>query len=302
MKPVPLLIAIALLPALFGGGSRLYAQGQRALPEAADGIGVDQKVGDRIPLDVVFDDDKGNRVVVTELFDGKRPVVLSFNYSNCPQLCVVQLNLLASALQQIDLMPREDFLVVSVGIDPNEQISRIAEVKRKFVAAYGKPSTADGIRFLRGNRENIERLADACGYRYKYLPDQKQFSHPAAFIFLTPDGRIARYLDGLSGDLDKTLQPALVEAGEGRIGSVFDKFMYFSGCYLYDPATGKYASQAMGLVRIGGLITVVLLVVTLVPYWFFRRGEPKGDDEQQESTTPKARDRLVGGASPFIGN
>jgi protein SCO1 len=276
MKLVQFLFSIALLPALLAGERSLVAQIQRDLPEAAEGIGVDQKVGDRLPLDVIFDDDKGNRVLVSELFDGKRPVVLSFNYSNCPQLCIVQLNLLASALQQIDYLPGEDFVVVSVGIDPNEQISRIAEVKRKFVAAYGKPSTADGIRFLRGNRDNIERLADACGYRYKYLPDQKQFSHPAAFIFCTPDGRIARYLDGLSGDLDKTLKPALVEAGEGRIGTIFDKFMYFSGCYMYDPATGKYASTVMGLVRIGGLITVLLLVVTLVPYWFFRRTEPAG--------------------------
>ena len=143
-----------------------------------------------------------------------------------------RLNNLASALQTIDLVPGRDFRIVSVSLDPNEQIRKLADTKRNYVVAYGNMDSADGWHFLRGSRENIREVTEACGFKYKYVADQNIYSHPAAFIFCTPDGRIARYLDGLSGALDRTLKPALIEAGEGRVGSVVDRLMYFAGCYV----------------------------------------------------------------------
>lgn len=271
MRIPRLTIALTLGWILLVSGSVAVAQVTQGLPKVAEGIGVDQRVGETLPLGLDFDDDKNNQVFVDDLFDGKIPVLLSFNYSDCPQLCVVQLNNLASALQQIDMIPGRDFQIVSISLDPNEQISKLADTKRNYVVAYGNTKTADGWHFLRGSRDNIVKMADACGFRYKYVPDQKIYSHPAAFIFCTPDGRIARYLDGLSGELEQMLKPALMEAGEGKIGTVVDKFMYFAGCYVFDSATGKYSQKAIGLMRIAAAGTVLVLLVGIAPYWIRRK-------------------------------
>jgi protein SCO1 len=272
MRFQKLTFAITLGWILLVSGSGVVAQVTQGLPKVAEGIGVDQRVGDTLPLGLDFDDDKNNQVFVDDLFDGKIPVLLSFNYSDCPQLCVIQLNNLASALQQIDMLPGRDL-----------QISKMADTKRNYVVAYGKPETANGWHFLRGSRDNIEKMADACGFRYKYIPEQKIYSHPAAFIFCTPDGRIARYLDGLSGELERTLKPALMEAGEGKIGTVVDKFMYFAGCYVFDSATGKYSKKAIGLLRLAAAGTVLVLLIGIAPYWI-RRKSMAGKNSKSEDT------------------
>ncbi len=285
-----ILLALSLLGGWMLQSGDAVAQISRGLPKVAEGIGVDQRVGETLPLELDFDDDHNNQVFLNDLFDGRLPVLLSFNYSDCPQLCVVQLNNLASALQYIDLVPGRDFRIVSVSLDPNEQIKRLADTKRNYVVAYGNLESADGWHFLRGEPEKIRKLADACGFRYKYVPEQKIYSHPAAFIFCTPAGRIARYLDGLKGELEKTLEPALVEAGQGRVGSVIDKLMYFSGCYVFDPDKGVYTKSAMGLMRVAAFGTVLVLLASLVPYWIRRHprtSAPTGDE------TPETNDRRI---------
>ncbi len=246
------------------------AQVLQELPQVAEGIGVDQNLGAELPLHLEFDDDENNRIRLGELFRGDRPVLLSFNYSNCPQLCVVQLNNLAAALQQIDLIPGKDFDIVSVSLDPTEASRQLRETKRKYVVAYGDTKTSDGWHFLRSDKQTIKQLADVCGFRYKYIPEQRFYSHPAAFIFCTSDGRIARYLDGLDGQLESSLKPALMEAGRGEIGSLVDKVIYFAGCYWFDPTTGQYSLAAISVMRLAGAVTVVVLLVTLTPYWFRR--------------------------------
>lgn len=265
---------------------------QKELPEVARGIGVTEQLGERLPLQLQFEDDQNRFIKIGQLFGKQRPVLLSFNYSDCPRLCVVQLQNLASALQHIDLVPGKDFEIVSVSIDPTEQSKQLAETKAKYVAAYGDLKSADGWHFLRGSKANIGELAKACGFQYKYIPDQRIYSHPAAFIFCTSDGRIARYLDGLDGELDKVLQPALIEAGEGKIGSLVDRVKYFAGCYVFDPTTGKYSISAIRLMRLAGLTTVVCLAVGIAPYWLRRkyRNHGKLSDNHSDTQTTASED------------
>lgn len=251
------------------------------MPEVAKGIKVDQKMGARLPMDLAFDDDHNNHIRIRDLFDGKKPVLLSFNYSNCPRLCIVQLNNLVAALNKINLLPGKDFTIVSVTLDPNEQIDKLHETKMKYLASYGKMETEGGWRFLRGDGQTIRKLADACGFQYKYIPDQRIYSHPSAFIFCSPDGQICRYLDGLDGELNTSLKPALMEAAEGKIGSLADKVLYFAGCYVFDPTTGKYSFAALSLMRVGGILTVVLILISVIPYWIGKRGRREAANDSQ---------------------
>ncbi len=250
------------------------------IPDAEKGTGVDENLGDVIDLGIYFRDDEDRKVKIGDYFDGEQPVILSFNYSNCPKLCSVQLENMAMSLRKIDFKVQRDFQVISVSIDPLEQVSRARESKAKFVTVYGDDSSADGWHFLTGSRDSIEVLADTCGFRYKYIPHQKLYSHPPVFILLSPEGKIVRYIHGLDYE-PVTIKRALVEAAEGKIGSSINRFTYITGCFLYDESTGKYTAHAMGIMRIAGAITAILILLALVPYWFFGVGRP--------ATLPKGR-------------
>ncbi len=236
------------------------------IPDAEKGTGVEENLGETIDLGIEFRDDRDRKVQIGDFFQGRQPVILSFNYSNCPKLCSVQLENMAMALRKIDFKANEDFQIVSVSIDPLEQVSRARQSKAKYVTVYGDEESADGWHFLVGDRDAIEVLAENCGVKYKYIRHQKLYSHPPVFLLLSPEGKIVRYIHGLNYE-PVTIKRALIEAAEGKIGSSINRLTFITGCYLYDESTGKYSSQIMGLMRLAGAGTVVMLLVGLVPYW-----------------------------------
>jgi len=254
--------------------------GIREKPEVAKNIGIFPQEGEMILKDITFTDEENRFVELGRYFDGKQPVMLSFNYSDCPKLCSVQLENMTWTLREVGFKVGKDFQVVSVSIDPNEQTSRARQTKEKYVEQYNQPGTEDGWHFLTGDQENIQLLADICGFKYKYVPAQKLYSHPPIFILVSPKGKIVRYIHGLKYDKD-TIEQALIESAEGRIGSPINILNYGLGCFTYNASTGTYTFQAMAVMRIGALITVLTLLITLIPYWFFKRNN---EDEDKKKT------------------
>ena len=122
---------------------------------------------------------------------------------------------------------------------------------------------------MTGKNDEIEVLADNCGVRYKYVKRQKLYSPPPVFLLLSPKGKIVRYIYGLDYK-PVTIERALVESAEGKIGSPINRLTYITGCFLDDESSGQYTPQAMGIMRIGGALTVLGLLIGLLPYWFFR--------------------------------
>ena len=241
------------------------------VPRATEGTGVEPQIGTMIDPDIHFHDHDNRFVKIGDYF-GDKPLMLSFNYSNCPKLCSVQLENMVQTLAKIKFKVGVDFDMVSVSIDPLEQASRARDQKNKYARMYNQGESVDGFHFLTGEKEAIDYLADLCGYRYKYVPSQKLYSHPPAFILVAPDGKIVRYIPGLDYQPD-TMEKALIETSEGKIGgSAFDWASYALGCFVFDESRGKYTFQAMALMRGGGILTVAGLIIGLVPYWFFRKG------------------------------
>ncbi len=236
-------------------------------PKVSEGIGVDDHIGQFVSGDQGFDDHNNNHVRFGHFFDGSQPVMLSFNYSNCPKLCSVQLQNMTSSLREIDFEVGKDFQLVSVSIDPNEQTSRARATREKFMGQYNRPDSESGWNFLTGDRDQIESLTNECGFRYKYVREQKLYSHPPVFILLSPKGKIVRYIHGLKYD-PVTIRRALIESAEGKIGSPINQLAYGLGCFVFDESTGKYTMQAMAIMRIGAGLTAGLLVLCLAPYWF----------------------------------
>jgi len=225
-------------------------------PPALREVGIDQRLGERIPLDAAFTDDHGRAVTLGEYFTGDKPVVLVMTYFECPMLCTLVLNGLTKTLKSMSFVPGKEFDVVAVSFDPRDTPETAAKKKAAYVADYGHGETADGWHFLTGAPPAIERVAQAVGFRYRWVPEEKQFAHAAAIMVATPDGRLSRYFYGVDY-AGRDLRLGLVEAADHEIGSAVDALLLF--CYQYDPATGKYGAIALNMVRAGGVATVLAL-------------------------------------------
>lgn len=232
-----------------------------------DGVGVDERTGVQLPLDLAFTDEQANRRYLGDFFDGVRPVVLSLNYSDCPMLCSVQFTNLTNTLKGMGFRPNTDFQIVSVSLDPTETPARARETKNKYVTMYDRPETADGWHFLVGAPVEIGKIANTIGFKYKRIPNG-HFVHPPLVVLCSPSGKVVRYIHGLeveSGVLDQ----ALIEAAAGKIGSPINQFLF--ACYQFNSTTGHYSPNAVFLMKVGGAATVVVLVACLLPYWVRRK-------------------------------
>lgn len=249
--------------------------------DSLEGVGVDEQLNTQLPLDISFTNSSGKSIRIADLFEPARPILLSLNYSDCPMLCRLQLNGLVEGLRGMKLEPGQDFDVVSVSIDPKETPQQAREAKQNYVRAYGRPETANGWHFLSGDALSIAQLADAVGFRFRYVPERKEYAHAAVTIAVTPSGRVSRYLYGVLYP-PQTLKLALVEAGEGKIGTTIDRVLLF--CFHYDAATGRYAPVARQLMKVGATATTIVLALGLIPVWIRKIGRGT-----QSTNRPSAR-------------
>jgi protein SCO1/2 len=225
------------------------------VPPALREIGFDENLDGQMPLNTPFKDEAGRTVKLGDYF-GTRPVVMVFAYYDCPMLCTVVINGLASALNVLSLQPGSDFEIVTVSFNPRDTPATASAKKASYIARYKQPGGAGAWHFLTGDQRSIDRVTKAAGFRYVWDQDTQQFAHPTGVMVLTPDGRLARYLFGIEyGPRD--LRYAIVDASKGKVGSAVDSLALY--CYHYDPAAGKYTVAIMRLVRAGGAATVLAL-------------------------------------------
>ncbi|HLH41560.1 MAG TPA: SCO family protein [Bryobacteraceae bacterium] len=241
-------------------------------PDLLRDVGLDQKLGDTIPLDLTFRDEHGRSVPLRQFF-GQRPVILTLVYYQCPMLCTEVLNGLMRSAKELPLAIGKDFSIVTLSIDPSER-PVLANVKHElYTGLYGKPGAPQGWHFLTGDEPQIKALAQAVGFRYAYDSASGQFAHPSGIMLLTPQGKLARYFYGISFPA-RDLRLGLVEASQEKIGSPIDQILLY--CYHYDPATGKYGLLISRVIQMAGALTV--LSVGLLIMVLFRRehyGRPR---------------------------
>jgi protein SCO1/2 len=266
------------------GNSPLYssrpyeARAPSGLPKALKGVGIDQKLNEQLPLDLVFKNEKGENVKLGDYF-GKKPVVLSLVYYQCPMLCNQVLNGMVTAFKVMAFKPGEEFEVVTVSFDPRETAALAAAKKDTYVNYLPEASrarAAQGWHFLTGDDESIRRITDAVGFRYHYDEPTNQFAHASAIYVTTPQGKLARYFYGIEY-APRDLRLGLIEAADNKIGSPVDQLLLY--CFHYDPATGKYGGVVMNMMRVGGIVTLVGLVGMLL---VLRRRGAKRLDLQAE--------------------
>ena len=224
------------------------------LPKALREVGIEQHLNEQLPLDLVFRDESGQAVKLGQYF-GKRPVVLSLVYYNCPMLCTQVLNGMNTAFRVMKFTPGTEYDVVTVSFDPRETPQLAAEKRSLYVNSLpeGKRASAmQGWHFLTGDEQSIKRLAAAVGFRYYWDDSTNQFAHASGIMIATPEGKLSQYYYGIEYSA-RDLRLGLIEASANKIGSRVDQLLLF--CYHYDPATGKYG-VVMKTMRIAGVVTV----------------------------------------------
>lgn len=244
-----------------------------SVPPQVRDVTVEQNLGASIPLDLPLTDSLGRQVQSGYFIDGNKPTIVTLNYSNCPMLCNVQLNQLAQSLSKMDLQIDDDFQILTVSIDPKETTETARKTKDKYVQQLLRqhPRVEEGWAFCTADQATITRLADVLGFRYTYDEKSGEYYHPAMLAFVSPEGIITRYSLQV-GFEPQDLRKALIEAGEGTVGSPVDQLILW--CFSFDPSSNSYVPQAWKIMRAGGAATVLLMIACLAPYWFGRKRTP----------------------------
>ena len=241
-----------------------FAQVADYTPEELKKIDVVEKLGETIPLDLVFTKDDGEQFQLKEFFHQDKPVVIVLAYYNCPMLCSLVLNGLTGAAQQIDFKPGEDYTILTISIAPDETAELAAAKKKTYMQALGIPGADAGWRFCVGDSSQSGALAEALGFKYFWDEKREEWAHPAVLHFLSKDGMITRYLYGLQYK-PQDLRLGLLEASQGKIGTTIDRIVLY--CFHYDPNSKGYVVFATNVMKLGGVATVIILGLFLGILW-----------------------------------
>jgi protein SCO1/2 len=263
--------ALILLMGVFFSHTPLNGHVEHEQTKDIPGIAIDEKLGQFVALDLTFNDEGGKPVTLRQLIH--TPIILAPVYLHCPNICSLLLQNLADVLNRFPGEPDKEFRVISVSFDETEKPDLALQKKKTYLKMIQRPFPEDAWRFLTGDKENIRKLTDAIGFRFKRVG--QDFEHPVALIILAPDGKIVRYMYG-ADPLPFDLKMALLEASQGRIGPAITKVVRF--CFSYDPKANKFVFNTL---KVTGTITLVF-ALSFVVFLLFKGKKQHPQEEQQE--------------------
>lgn len=297
-------LALTLASASSAAADALHAQGADApasvndvtLPASptyeANGVTVDEQTGSVIPLDAEFRTSDGALITLREALAGELPTILTFNYSDCPMLCSLQLNGLSAVLpalatkvdwpadgatkKQVGFAIGQQFRILSIDLEPRESLDKLAKMKARYIGRLPEAQRAaaeKGWTFLAaaksGDDTQIRRVAASVGFKYVYIPDRAEWAHPAALIFLSTKGVVTRYVYGIEFPAD-VMRESIVKAGLAEMSSAIG---FMNRCYHFDPDAKNHSRAGVFALRLGAAGFVVLLAIALGVF-VRRRREP----------------------------
>lgn len=232
-------------------------------PTMMQGVTIKENLGNHLDLNTTFTDQNGQTKTIAQILNGK-PLILTLNYYTCTTLCSVQLISLAQAIQAMGWPIGNDFNMATLSFDPSDTIQAAHKKQQEYLTLTQQPQGRWDF-FIDNKGENIKKIADALGFYYKYDPASKEYSHTAAIFFISPEGKISRYLYGVQYK-PNDIKFALMDASANKIGTTTERILLT--CYHYNPTNGRYDAFAVNFLRIGALFT--MLVIGGILAYFFR--------------------------------
>ena len=244
---------------------RPIGQTAQQLPAYLAHAGVEQRLGQALPMQSNFTDETGRAGALSTWFSGK-PVVLALVYYRCAMLCPQVQHGLATGLKDTTLRLGKDYDVIIASIDPTDTVADAIAQKRLFLSEEGAgPATVSAVHFLTGSPASIAALSGATGFHYVMVPGpdgrMDQFAHSSVIMFATPDGKLSKYLSGIDYPA-RDLRMALLEASAKKISNPVDLLILY--CCSYNPVVGKYSVSVIHVLGIAGMVTLFGMIGMLV--------------------------------------
>jgi len=206
---------------------------------AQSDLGIHEKLGEYVPLDLTFYDEDNKSVTLKQMMDGK-PTIITLNYYRCAGICTPQLDELSKTLDKLDLAENTDYKVLTFSFAENETPALAAAKRKTHLDAMNRPYVRDAWHFLISDNNSTAKLAEAVGFKYEKVINHAgkvDYLHPAALIVISPKGKVTRYLNGVD-QLPFDVKMALIESSQGRVGPTIAKGLLF--CFEYDAQGKKY--------------------------------------------------------------
>jgi protein SCO1/2 len=235
------------------------------LPAELRGVGLNERLGESIPMELTLRNEAGDAVRLGSYFESGKPVILVPVYYGCPMLCGLILNGVNDAVEELQWTLGEDYHIVTFSFDPKETSTLALAKKNRYIKENSEDDIQNGWHFLTADSLTIETLTQSIGFSFKWSEESQEYLHTANIVFLSPTGRITRYLYGAQfSNID--MRNALFDAADGKIGTVIDRVVLY--CYTYDPDSRSYVPTAVNIMKLGGLLTLILLGSLLGILWF----------------------------------
>lgn len=230
-----------------------------------------EKLGSRVPLDAKFRQQDGNVVTLGEVLgQDDLPTILTFNYSECPMLCNLQLNGLTNVLPQLTerkdgalFYLGEQYRIVTIDLEPHEDLRKLNKMREKYLARLPEAQRDDARRGWTylvaehpGDAASIRRVAQAVGFSYTYVKERAEWAHPASLIMLSTRGIVTRYVHGIEFPPD-VMRDSILKAGASEPATAVG---FMNRCYHYDPNANNHSRVGVLALRIGAAGFVVLLL------------------------------------------
>lgn len=220
-------------------------------------VGVDEKLGEYLPLDAVFTTSEGDTVALADVIDA--PTLLALVYYECPGICSPLQTELGWVASKVDLVPGEDYKILSISFDHEETPAIAAKWKKNYLESLNGKIPEDAWIFLTGDSSNIKKVTDATGFYFK--PDKQEFVHAGVVITVSPKAKISRYLFGTTFN-PFDVKMALLDAQAGKTNPTISKVLQF--CFSYDPEGRSYTLNITRIVGSLMLLGVGIFVLVLV--------------------------------------
>ena len=236
------------------------------LPEQLQKVGIQQRLGEQLPLEAKFKNEDGREIALGDLFKSGRPVVLALVYYECPMLCNQVLNGLSGSMKGISLDPGKDYDIVAISFDAreNDKPGLAANKRASYIDRFGRKGTENGWHFLTGDQASIDAVTKAVGFKYEWDDKSNQFAHASGIMITTPEGKLSHYFYGIDY-APKDVKFGLIEAADKKIGGVSDQLLLY--CYHYDPATGKYGFAILNVMRLVSIAMLIGMAATGFVFW-----------------------------------
>jgi protein SCO1/2 len=143
-----------------------------------------------------------------------------------------------------------------------------AKKKETYMKLYERQGAEKGWHFITADEPAVQAITQALGFKFKWDEKAQEWAHASAAVVITPDGTISRYLPGILFN-PQDIKLALNEATDGKIGSIVDHLVLY--CFKYDPQQSKYTLAAFNLMKLGGAVMVLVMVLWLLPFYIRSR-------------------------------